>query len=113
MITPPPWRVEDRRLTHPTMGIKSGGEGLLIQAQHAGPGSSRNVATVNSYPHESVEDDARLLAAAPELLAALIEAKQELWRSARADWTMADFKNWAVVQRIDAALEKADGLPRS
>jgi len=45
--------------------------------------------------------------AASELLAALVAAKQEMWLAARDQWTMADFKNWAIVQQIDAALDKA------
>ncbi|PWJ81511.1 hypothetical protein C7441_11043 [Pseudaminobacter salicylatoxidans] len=48
-----------------------------------------------------------------DLVAALIAAKQEMWLAARHQWTMADFKNWAVIQQIDAALEKADGKPRT
>lgn len=55
----------------------------------------------------------RLIAAAPNLLAALVAAKQALWLEARSRWTMADFKNWAVVQQIDAALELADGKLRA
>lgn len=47
------------------------------------------------------------------LVAALIAAKQEMWLTARHTWTMADFKNWAVIQQIDAALEAADGKPRT
>lgn len=59
------------------------------------------------------EADARLMTAAPELYAALITAKQEMWLSARSQWNMSDFKNWAVIQQIDAALEKADGKTRT
>lgn len=66
--TPGPWWIEDCRLTHPQTGSRSGGGGLLIQGAHCGPNSSRNVATVNSYPHSEVEGDARLIAAAPDLL---------------------------------------------
>lgn len=48
-----------------------------------------------------------------DMLEALIAAKQEMWLVARHQWTMADFKNWGVIQQIDAALEKADGKPRT
>lgn len=56
-----------------------------------------------------MEANARLISAAPDMLEALIEAKREMWISARHQWTMADFKNWAVIQKIDAALTKARG----
>lgn len=35
---------------------------------------------------------------------ALIAAKREMWMGARDAWTLEDFKNWAVIQQIDAAL---------
>lgn len=54
----------------------------------------------------------RLISAAPDLLAALITAKREMWIGARDQWNLSDFKNWAVIQQIDAALEKATGQPR-
>jgi hypothetical protein len=57
--------------------------------------------------------NASLIASAPDLYAALVAAKQEMWLSARHQWTMADFKNWAVIQQIDAALEKADCKARA
>lgn len=41
-----------------------------------------------------------------EQSAALVEAKREMWVGARSQWTLADFKNWAVIQQIDAALTK-------
>lgn len=53
--------------------------------------------------------NAQLICAAPDLLAALVKAKQALWIGARDQWTMADFKNWAVIQKIDAVLSKARG----
>lgn len=46
------------------------------------------------------------------LMDALKAAKSQMWIDARAAWTMADFKNWAVIQQIDAALTKADGVVR-
>lgn len=58
------------------------------------------------------EDEALLIAAAPDLKAALIEAKKALWIGARDQWNLSDFKNWAVIQQIDAALEKATGVAR-
>lgn len=59
-----------------------------------------------------MEANARLIAAAPDMHAALVAAKQELWMLSRHQWTMDDFKNLAVVQQIDAALTKADGKQR-
>lgn len=55
---------------------------------------------------------AALLIAAPDLRDALIEAKKAMWLGARDQWTMADFKCWAVVEQIDAALTKATGVAR-
>lgn len=46
------------------------------------------------------------------LVDALKAAKAQMWIDARSTWAMADFKNWAVVQQIDAALTKADGVAR-
>lgn len=63
----------------------------------------------------AVRDDhqrAALLIASADLRDALIEAKKALWTGARDQWTMADFKNWAVIQQIDAALTKATGVAR-
>jgi hypothetical protein len=37
----------------------------------------------------------------------LKRTKQEMWRDASRTWTMEDFKNWAIVQEIDAALADA------
>jgi hypothetical protein len=62
--------------------------------------------------HAEIKDTAKIVSAAPELYEALVEAKKQLWLTARVNWTMTDFKNWAVVQQIDAALEKADGERR-
>lgn len=56
--------------------------------------------------------DQRLVTAAPTLLAVLIETKKEMWMQARHQWTLADFKNWAIVQQIDAALTAATGVAR-
>ena len=63
----------------------------------------------------AVRDDHRraaLLVASSDLRDALIEAKKALWIAARDQWNLSDFKNWAVVQQIDAALTKADGVER-
>jgi hypothetical protein len=49
---------------------------------------------------------------ADDLYDALVAAKQEMWLVARHQWTMGDFKNWAVVQQIDRALQAADGKQR-
>lgn len=47
------------------------------------------------------------------LFDALVAAKQELWLQARHQWTMRDFKNFAVVQQIDRALQNVDGKRRT
>lgn len=54
-----------------------------------------------------------LFAASPDLRAALIEAKREMWSMCRHQWNLSDFKNFAVIQQIDAALQKADGMERA
>jgi hypothetical protein len=55
---------------------------------------------------------ARLFTASPDLKAALIAAKREMWLMCRHQWNLSDFKNFAVVQQIDRALQKADGVER-
>jgi len=35
---------------------------------------------------------------------ALLAAKQHMWIDAAPCWTMADFKNWAIIQQIDDLL---------
>lgn len=59
-----------------------------------------------------MEANARLIAAAPDLYEALVAAKQHMWIDASSHWTKADFSNWATIQQINAALEKADGKSR-
>jgi hypothetical protein len=65
-FTPGPWWVEDRL----KVCANRGGGALQIQAQHRGEGSSYCVATVNFW--EATEANARLIAAAPQLYAALV-----------------------------------------
>lgn len=52
------------------------------------------------------------LYATADLVEALVAAKQHMWIDAASHWTMADFKSWAIIQQIDAALTKADGVAR-
>jgi hypothetical protein len=66
---------------------------------------TRTLAHVRGLP------DATLFAAAPDLYAALVAVKQEMWLSARHQWTREDFNNWAIIRQINAALTKADGKP--
>lgn len=54
----------------------------------------------------------RLIAAAPALYDALVAAKRELWMLNRHSFNLSDFKNFAVVQQIDAALTQAEGRAR-
>src|SRR5690606_42038625 len=58
-------------------------------------------------PIEEREANAALIAAAPDMYEALKQAKREMWDMARHQWALSDFKNWAVIQQIDAALAKA------
>lgn len=60
--TPGPWWVE-RRV----------GDALQVNAKHRGEGSSYCVASVNHWEGETDRANARLIAAAPEMLAALKE----------------------------------------
>ncbi|MDX2334635.1 hypothetical protein [Brevundimonas vesicularis] len=73
----------------------------------------KKVATAHGqFGDEERKANARLMSAAPDLKAALVAAKQQMWLAARDQWTMRDFKSWAVIQQIDAALSKADGEVR-
>lgn len=67
--TPGPWAVDDRRAK---------GGCLQVQAQHRGPGSSYCVAEVNFY--EQPLENASLIAAAPDLLAALEVMTDIVWQ---------------------------------
>lgn len=67
---------------------------------------------LNSQAGKEAVRLARVMAASDDLLEALVQAKKALWLDARAQWTMADFKAWPVVQQIDAALTKATGVAR-
>ena len=48
-----------------------------------------------------------------DLIAAVVAAKREMWLGARSYWTLSDFRNWALIEQINAALERADGTPRT
>ena len=71
--TPGPWWIDDRRVADGA---------LQVQAQHRGEGSSYCVASVNGW--EVPEANARLIAAAPDLLEACLSAENwlESWASA-------------------------------
>lgn len=73
----------------------------------------RVLANVHIEPGNQMDSaNAHLIAAAPDLYDALVNAKKEMWLDARSSWTLTDFKNWAVIQQIDAALTKADEVQR-
>jgi hypothetical protein len=55
--------------------------------------------------------EADLNGAAEDLYYALVAAKRELWDRDRHAFNLSDFKKFAVVQQIDAALSKARGEP--
>lgn len=103
--TPGPWQMSGGRRSDVIYGHGIGPDGGLMIA--AVPYSD-----LTPGEHIASLADARLIASAPCLYEALVEAKKELWMTARSQWAMADFKNWAVVQQIDAALTKADGKVR-
>lgn len=91
--TPGPWSVECSHIYAP--------DGAMLAQVH-NPGSK-----ATDYP---LIANRNLMAASPLMMDALIAAKQEMWIAARDQWTMADFKNWAVIQQIDAALNAARGV---
>ena len=47
---------------------------------------------------------------ANDSVAALVECKRELWRGANGHWTIEDFRGWAIVRQINAALDKSHNL---
>lgn len=49
----------------------------------------------------------RLREALAEAKETLVEVKREMWRNASGHWTLSDFLNWAIVQRITAAISAA------
>lgn len=82
------------------------GIGFILDFEDRQPG---DVAFILNVPNGEVTfSDLNRAAAAPEMADALVAAKREMWASARAEWTMSDFKNWAVIQQIDAALRLAN-----
>lgn len=105
--TPGPWWIEDRRLTHPTSGIKSGGGGVLIQGAPSGPDLSRNVASINPWGGGNM-DDARLIAAAPDLLEAATHA-EAVMAIVRPRSDTAEYL--AAMHKLRAAILKAAGAP--
>jgi len=117
--TPGPWRIANCDV-HPTEGddgrrfldiiagpeVRSPYEPMVSGFIDCG---GMSICQVQHGPREA---NANLIAASPDLYAALVAAKQELWLVARHQWTMSDFQNWAVVQQINAALTKVDGKAR-
>lgn len=103
--TPGPWladfRNERREGGRFVTYVRGGNQLVPIAAVPTG---------VEGYGRDEGRANAALIAAAPLLRDALIAAKQEMWLAARDQWTMADFKNWAVIQQIDAALDAARGV---
>lgn len=85
--TPGPWELEDNH---------DGGFDLIA--------SNKNwIATIH-YGREEDEHDARLIAAAPELLEALIQA-----RAAMPDKSFATDEAKAVIDLVNAAIDRAEG----
>jgi hypothetical protein len=101
--TPGPWRTEydlsgDLRIAGPDMG-RAGS--AYIATPHYWQSASENEQTRRLR----MEADARLIAAAPDLLAALNKAREDL------DWMLNNrqFLNPEVFDYIDAALAKVEG----
>lgn len=86
------------------LGYISAGPGKPVFALHEVAGE---------YSVADLTAAARKAAAAPELYEALVAMKKELWMTSRHQWTVADFKRWAIIQQVDAALQKADGMQRT
>lgn len=109
-ITDGTWHVRDDRLTHPQAGTKGGGDGLRIMTDHAGPGSSFTVATVNPWGGGN-EADAHVLAASKDLLAALKVLRDRYVALADSgdcgDWEAREEDD---VIAADAAIAKAMGM---
>jgi hypothetical protein len=100
--TPGPWYVEDRR---------PGGGVMQVQAPYQGPGSSYCVASINYW--RDVEANARLIAAAPEMLDALKLASQELSQYLDLQ-RILDYREYAAgtqkkLDEITALIAKAEG----
>jgi hypothetical protein len=68
-------------------------------------GEGQGIAQVWDGPHAF--NDALLMSAAPDLAAALIEARRVLKIEACIRWNESVFNSWDVVRQIDAALIKA------
>lgn len=95
-ITPGPWWLEKR---------SSGG--LNVQAKHRGEGSSYCVASVNFHEPPHDEANARLIAAAPELLHALELLYKEMVLSGNA--TSKDYGWTPAIAASQEAIRKATG----
>lgn len=102
--SPGPWRVDGERDPSRGQRIAATIDGATFTICYAETPQQGGIPR-----HDMREANARLIAAAPALFEALVAAKQEMWMAARDQWTMADFKNWAVIQQIDAALARARG----
>ena len=86
--TPGPWWVE-RRV----------GDALQVNAEHRGKGSSYCIASVNHWEGPIDHANARLIAAAPDLLAAC----------KRLSGVITNYVTLADVDALNAAIAKAEG----
>lgn len=84
---------------------------ILNEAERYRQGVYDHTPAVQAFARHRVAStrtvDTELLEALKVQNAALVEAKREMWLAARSQWTLADFKNWAVIQQIDGALSDA------
>lgn len=94
--TPGPWWVE-RRI----------GDALQVNAKHRGEGSSYCVASINHWEGETDHANARLIAAAPDLLTALRDFEEEISSRFGADKDMSP-ELAKVVFAARAVIAKAD-----
>jgi hypothetical protein len=101
--TPGPWWVE-RRV----------GDALQVNAKHRGEGSSYCVAGINHWEGDADKANAHLIAAAPDLLAALKDLADWLaYGLNKADGAEPTAEDHAACERVAAqaraAVDKAEG----
>ena len=124
-VTPGPWALSGMTGPEPKLYGRShkvtvqeltaifvaGWEDNPDDAKEAAANASFIAASRELVPALAAERDAlraeveRLRGAATACEAALVEAKREMWIGARDHWTMEDFKNWAVIQQIQSAID--------
>ena len=96
-----------------TVVPQSNGDQLIVHIKDPTGRAMRIIGLVYSRAPSAVEDaaNARLIAAAPELLAALIEAEQDIREClVTSDWPATNIAKDPRLLRYKAAIAKATGL---